>query len=38
MWSVRGRGTIRKAIQMAKDKRQMANSKPFEFCHLPFAI
>jgi hypothetical protein len=27
-----------KEFQMANGKSQMANVKPFEFCHLPFAI
>jgi hypothetical protein len=27
-----------KEIQMANGKEQMANVKPFEFCHLPFEI
>ena len=25
-------------FQMANGKEQMANGKPFEFCHLPFAF
>jgi hypothetical protein len=27
-----------KRFQMANGKEQMANAKPFEFCHLLFAI
>jgi hypothetical protein len=28
----------KKGFQMANGKWQMANVKPFELCHLPFAI